>query len=55
MLIPREREAIVEEIIKRDKHRIVGKLEFSSRGEDYAFVIPMIKDFVKIFSFQSSI
>jgi ribonuclease R len=42
-----DREAIVEEIIKRPKHRIVGKLEFSSRGEDYAFVIPDDKKFRK--------
>lgn len=42
-----EREAIVEEILKRDKHRIVGKLEFSSRGEDYAFVIPDDRKFRK--------
>ena len=42
-----DREALVEEIIKRAKHQIVGKLEFSSRGEDYAFVIPDAKRFRK--------
>lgn len=42
-----EREAIVENIIKRAKHTIVGKLEFSSKGEDYAFVIPDDKKFRK--------
>jgi ribonuclease R len=42
-----DREAIVEEIIKRSKHRIVGKLQFSSRGEDYAFVIPDDRKFRK--------
>ena len=42
-----DREAIVENIIKRAKHRIVGKLEFSSKGEDYAFVIPDDRKFRK--------
>lgn len=42
-----EREAIVENIIKREKHRIVGKLQFSARGVDYAFVIPDDKKFRK--------
>lgn len=42
-----EREAIVENIIKRTKHSLVGKLEFSARGEDYAFVIPDDKKFRK--------
>lgn len=39
------KEAIVERIIKREKHRIVGKLEFSNR--DYAFVVPDDKKFRK--------
>ena len=42
-----EKEAIVEEIISRTKHRIVGKLEFSTRGENYAFVIPDDRKFRK--------
>jgi len=42
-----DREAIVEEIIRRAKHRIVGKLQFSSRGEEYAFVIPDDRKFRK--------
>lgn len=42
-----EREAIVENIIKREKHRIVGKLQFSARGTDYAFVIPDDRKFRK--------
>ncbi len=42
-----EREAIVENIVKRAKHTIVGKLQFSARGEDYAFVIPDDKKFRK--------
>lgn len=42
-----EREAIVEKIIKRAKHSIVGKLQFSSKGEDYAFVIPDDRKFRK--------
>jgi len=42
-----EREAIVENIIKRARHTIVGKLEFSSKGKDYAFVIPDDKKFRK--------
>lgn len=42
-----EREAIVENIIERVKHTVVGKLEFSSKGEDYAFVIPDDRKFRK--------
>jgi len=42
-----EREAIVENIVERVKHTIVGKLEFSSKGEDYAFVIPDDRKFRK--------
>lgn len=42
-----EREAIVEGIIKRAKHELVGNLQFSARGEDYAFVIPDDKKFRK--------
>jgi ribonuclease R len=42
-----EKEAIVEKIINRAKHRLVGKLEFSSKGKDYAFVIPDDKKFRK--------
>jgi ribonuclease R len=42
-----EREAIVENIVKRSKHTIVGKLQFSARGQDYAFVIPDDKKFRK--------
>jgi ribonuclease R len=41
------KEAVVENIIKRAKHRIVGKLEYSSSGLDYAFVIPDDKKFRK--------
>jgi ribonuclease R len=42
-----DREAIVENIVKRAKHELVGKLEFSSKGQDYAFVIPDDKKFRK--------
>lgn len=42
-----EREAIVENIVKRVKHSVVGKLEFSSKGQDYAFVIPDDRKFRK--------
>ncbi len=42
-----DREAIVESIEKRAKHELVGKLEFSSKGQDYAFVIPDDKKFRK--------
>ncbi|MCC7159111.1 MAG: ribonuclease R, partial [Ignavibacteria bacterium] len=42
-----EREAIVENIIKRAKHTVVGKLQFSSKGKDYAFVIPDDRSFRK--------
>jgi ribonuclease R len=41
------KEAIVEKIIKRAKHRIVGKLEYASGRDDYAFVIPDDKKFRK--------
>jgi ribonuclease R len=41
------KEAFVERIIKRAKHRVVGKLEFSADNEDYAFVIPDDKNFRK--------
>lgn len=41
------REAFVEKIIKRSKHQIVGKLEFSSGSSDYAFVIPDDRKFAK--------
>lgn len=51
-----EREAIVENIVKRAKHSIVGKLQFSVRGSDYAFVIPDDKKFRKdIFIPKSSL
>ncbi len=43
----KEREAIVENIIKREKHSIVGKLVFSSKGQEYAFVIPDDRKFRK--------
>src|SRR5437762_7958069 len=39
-----EREAIVEEIIKRAKHSIVGKLQL---GKGYAFVVPDDRKFRK--------
>ncbi len=42
-----EREAIVENIIKREKHSIVGKLVFSTKGQDYAFVLPDDRKFRK--------
>src|SRR4030095_11989312 len=42
-----EREAIVENITGRAKHELVGKLEFSSKGQDYAFVIPDDRKFRK--------
>ncbi len=42
-----EKEAFVEDIIKRAKHELVGKLEFSSKGQEYAFVIPDDKKFRK--------
>lgn len=34
------KEAIVERIVNRAVHRITGKLEFSSRNKEYAFVVP---------------
>lgn len=43
----KEKEAFVEKIIKRAKHRLVGKLEYASGGEDYAFVIPDDRKFRK--------
>jgi ribonuclease R len=42
-----EREAIVENIVTRAVHRIVGKLQFSTKGQDYAFVIPDDRKFRK--------
>jgi len=42
-----EREAIVENITERARHELVGKLEFSSKGVDYAFVIPDDRKFRK--------
>lgn len=42
-----EREAIVENIVKRAVHRLVGKLQFSAKGQDYAFVIPDDRKFRK--------
>ena len=41
------KEAIVENIVKRSKHRIVGKLEYAGGNEEYAFVIPDDKKFRK--------
>jgi len=41
------KEAIVEKIIKRAKHRIVGKLEFVKDNENYAFIIPDDRKFRK--------
>ncbi len=41
------KEAIVEKIVKRAKHRIVGKLEFASGDTDYAFVVPDDRKFRK--------
>jgi ribonuclease R len=41
------KEAFVERIIKRAKHRIVGKLEYASGSENYAFVVPDDKKFRK--------
>jgi ribonuclease R len=41
------KEAFVEKIIKRSKHQIVGKLEFSYGNGDYAFVIPDDRKFTK--------
>ena len=41
------KEAFVERIVKRAKHRVVGKLEFSSEDESYAFVIPDDRRFRK--------
>ncbi len=40
------KEAFVERILKRAKHRLVGKLQFSE-NEDYAFVIPDDRKFRK--------
>ena len=34
------KEAIVENIIKRAKHRVVGKLEYSGGDQEFAFVMP---------------
>jgi ribonuclease R len=41
------KEAFVERIVKRAKHRIVGKLEFAPGDEDYAFVVPDDRKFRK--------
>ena len=41
------KEAIVEKIVKRAKHRIVGKLEFAKDYDDYAFIIPDDRKFRK--------
>jgi ribonuclease R len=41
------KEAFVERIVNRAKHRIVGKLEYASGKEDYAFVIPDDRKFRK--------
>lgn len=41
------KEAIVEKIIKRAKHRIVGKLVFAKEYEEYAFIIPDDRKFRK--------
>ena len=43
----RFKEAFVERIVKRAKHRVVGKLEFSSEDKGYAFVIPDDRKFRK--------
>jgi len=42
-----EREAIVENIVNRAIHRLVGKLQFSTKGQEYAFVIPDDRKFRK--------
>ena len=42
-----EREAIVENIVNRAVHRLVGKLQFSTKGQEYAFVIPDDRKFRK--------
>lgn len=41
------KEAIVEKIVKRAKHRIVGKLEYAKDYENYAFIIPDDRKFRK--------
>ena len=42
-----QKEAIVEKIIDRAKHKIVGKLEMSPKGDGYAFVLPDDRKFRK--------
>ena len=42
-----QKEAIVEKVITRARHRFVGRLQFRSRIEDFAFVIPDDKYFRK--------
>ena len=42
-----EKEAIVEKILTRAKHRVAGKLELSSGRRNYAFVIPDDNKFKK--------
>ncbi|MGA2668251.1 MAG: ribonuclease R [Ignavibacteria bacterium] len=42
-----EKEAIVEKVIERAKHRITGNLEFSKGRESYAFMIPDDRKFSK--------
>jgi len=42
-----EREAIVEKIVDRAKHKIVGKLQMSVKGDGYAFVLPDDRKFRK--------
>src|SRR5205085_3248978 len=42
-----EKEAIVEKVVKRAKHKIVGKLELSAKGDGYAFVLPDDRKFRK--------
>ncbi len=41
------KEAVVENIIKRAKHSIIGKLEVSEKNKDFAFVIPDDRKFRK--------
>lgn len=42
-----ERQAIVESIVKRAEHKIIGKLEMAATKSEYAFVIPDEKKFKK--------
>jgi ribonuclease R len=41
------KEAVIERIIKRAKHRITGNLQFSKGNKDFAFVVPDDKTFRK--------